>query len=69
MNPPATAALMAPRSQLADLDSQSVTLAEPLTALQAWQKIMAQRLPGLGLAFRIRDVISARFGLARIGGF
>ncbi len=69
MTPPATATLVAPRDQLAYLDSQSVALAEPLTALQAWQKIMATPLPGLGLAFRIRDAISARFGVARIGGF
>ena len=69
MTPPATATLVAPRDQLAYLDSQSVALAEPLTALQAWQKIMAKPLPGLRLAFRIRDAISARFGVARIGGF
>ena len=69
MTPPATAALVAPRSQLAYLDSQSVTLAAPLTAVQAWRKIMAKPLPGLGLAFRIRDAIAARFGVARIGGF
>lgn len=31
--------------------------------------IMSQRLPGVALAFRIRDAISARFGVKRISGF
>lgn len=30
---------------------------------------MADPLPGLALAFRLRDAISARFGVKRIGGF
>ena len=30
---------------------------------------MAKPLPGLGLAIKLRDAISARFGVARIGGF
>lgn len=30
---------------------------------------MADPLPLLGLAFRVRDAISARFGVKRIGGF
>lgn len=37
--------------------------------LEAWNTIMAQPLPGLRLAFRIRDAISALFGVERIGGF
>ncbi|OZA94382.1 DUF2867 domain-containing protein [Altererythrobacter sp. H2] len=50
-------------------DSQSVTLARPLAPLQAWNMIMASPQPLLGAAFRIRDAISARFGVKRIGGF
>ena len=30
---------------------------------------MAAPLPGMALAFRIRDAVSARFGVAPIGGF
>lgn len=30
---------------------------------------MARPLPGLGVAFALRDAISARFGVKRIGGF
>lgn len=69
MTLPPQAHLVAPAADLAFLDSQSVTLPAALTPLQAWRVIMARSLPGLGLAFRIRDAISARFGVARIGGF
>lgn len=62
-------ALVAPRAQLAYHDAQSVTLPRSITALEAWNRIMASPLPGLRLAFRLRDAISARFGVARIGGF
>ena len=40
-----------------------------MTPVEAWGRIMADPLPGLALAFRIRDAVSARFGVARIGGF
>lgn len=40
-----------------------------MTAYQAWQLVMANPLPLLGTAFAIRDAISARFGVKRIGGF
>ena len=66
---PAHVQLVAPIARLDFLDSQSITLPAPMTPLQAWRAIMAQPLPGLGLAFRIRDAISARFGVKRIGGF
>ena len=69
MDIPAQAQLVAPRERLAFLDSQSVTLPLPITPLDAWRRIMANPLPGLGLAFRLRDAISARFGVRRIGGF
>lgn len=69
MQLPAHALLIAPRAELAYLDSQSVTLPAPITALEAWRLVMAQPLPGLRAAFWLRDAISARFGVARIGGF
>ncbi|MDZ4310963.1 MAG: DUF2867 domain-containing protein [Cypionkella sp.] len=69
MQLPNHAQLIAPRAELAYLDSQSVELPAPITALQAWRLVMAKPLPGLGLAFKLRDAISARFGVARIGGF
>ena len=65
----AQAQLVAPVADLAFFDSQSITLPAPITPLQAWRAIMARPLPGLGLAFRLRDAISVRFGVARIGGF
>lgn len=61
--------LVAPRGQLDYYDRQSVVLDRPITPIQAWNMVRAQRRPVLGLAFRIRDAISARFGVRRIGGF
>lgn len=69
MQIPARARLVAPRDALAFLDSQSVRLPCDVTPLEAWRRIMANPLPGLQLAFRIRDAISAQFGVKRIGGF
>ena len=63
------AQLIGPRAALAFLDSQSVTLRAPITALEAWRLVMAKPLPGMAWAFWLRDAISARFGVARIGGF
>ena len=61
--------LVGPRDQLAFFNRQSVLLPHPITALEAWRQIMARPLPGLGVAFALRDAISARFGVKRIGGF
>ncbi len=61
--------LVAPAARLAFLDCQSVSLPGPMTAIEAWNRIMAQPLPLMQTAFRIRDAISARFGVQRIGGF
>ncbi|WP_426033400.1 DUF2867 domain-containing protein [Cypionkella sp. TWP1-2-1b2] len=69
MQLPAHAQLIAPQAALAYLDSQSVALPAPVKALQAWRVVMAKPLPGMALAFWLRDAISARFGVARIGGF
>ncbi|HRK43335.1 MAG TPA: DUF2867 domain-containing protein [Gemmobacter sp.] len=62
-------ALVAPRAALVYYDQQRVTLPRPLGPVEAWNRIMANPLPGMGLAFRLRDAISARFGVQRIGGF
>lgn len=64
-----TPALVAPRDRLAYYASQHVTLPRALGPLEVWNRIMADPLPGLKLAFRIRDAISSRFGVERIGGF
>lgn len=61
--------LIAAPDRLAFLDSQSIPLLWPITALQGWNLQMARPLPLMALAFRIRDAISARFGVKRIGGF
>jgi hypothetical protein len=50
-------------------DTQSVTLPHPITAIEAWNRVMSNPLPFLRLAFAIRDAISSRFGVKRIGGF
>ncbi len=50
-------------------DRAELTLPEPISALEVWNRIMARPQPVMALAFRIRDAISARFGVRRIGGF
>lgn len=61
--------LIAPRERLAYYDSQSIELPRALTPLEAWNLMMAQPQPILRWAFQLRDAISARFGVKRIGGF
>lgn len=60
---------LAPRSQLDYFHAAFVDLPRPLTPLQAWSRMMADPLPLMSTAFRIRDAVSARFGVQRIGGF
>lgn len=64
-----SAVLVGPRSSLSYFDCQSVTMTRIMTPLEAWNTIMADPLPGIVWAFRIRDAVSARFGVQRIGGF
>jgi hypothetical protein len=66
---PPEARILAPRAALAYFDARGALLPARVTALEAWNRAMARPLPGLGLAFRLRDAISARFGVKRIGGF
>ncbi len=61
--------LAAPRAALNFYHSSSTELREPMTALEAWNRITERPLLGISLAFQIRDAISARFGVKRIGGF
>lgn len=60
---------VAPHCDLAYWDCQHIPLPQPMTAIEAWNRMMARPLPGMALAFRIRDAIAARFGVKRIGGF
>ncbi|WP_322890608.1 MULTISPECIES: DUF2867 domain-containing protein [unclassified Yoonia] len=61
--------LVAPREDLDFYDARGIDLTKPITALEAWNLAMRHQLPGVSLAFRIRDAISAHFGVRRIGGF
>jgi hypothetical protein len=60
---------VAPEAELAFLDAQSLALPRAMSAIEAWDLIMAHPMPMLALAFRARDAISTRFGVKRIGGF
>lgn len=50
-------------------DRRSVLLPADITALEAWNIMTAEPGMFMQLAFRIRDGISSRFGVKRIGGF
>ncbi|MEM9855665.1 MAG: DUF2867 domain-containing protein, partial [Pseudomonadota bacterium] len=61
--------VLAPRKTLDYFDIERATLPRAIAPLDAWNIIMEDPWPLLQLAFRIRDAISARFGVKRIGGF
>lgn len=61
--------LIAPRSELAYFDQRSAVLSRAVTPLEAWRLIMADPLPLLGTAFKVRDTVSGWFGVKPIGGF
>lgn len=61
--------LVAPVEKLYYLDSQSITLTTELSALEAWNRVMAQPMPVMKIAFWVRDTISHWFGVKRIKGF
>lgn len=69
LEPGSTVRILAPLEQLDYFDSQAVTLAEPMTPLEAWNRLMAQPQPLLAAAFKVRDAVSSLFGVKRIGGF
>ncbi len=61
--------LLAAPDRLDYLDRRSVDLPRPLSPLAAWNLMIAQSPPIMRRAFWLRDVISARFGVKKIGGF
>lgn len=63
------AVTLADHSALDYFDSQTVALPHSITALEAWTILSGQTGPVMRLAFKIRDTISALFGVRRIGGF
>lgn len=63
------AVTLADRAALDYFDRQTVAIPKSITALEAWSIISEQTGPFMRLAFKIRDAISALFGVRRIGGF
>lgn len=61
--------LLAPPDRLAYYHQARIDLPFPIPPIELWNRMMARPLPLIGLAFRIRDAIAARFGVKRIGGF
>lgn len=61
--------ILAPTAELDFFDRQSVKLAKSISPLEAWGLIMSRPMPVLNLAFRVRDAISSKFGVKKIGGF
>lgn len=61
--------LVAPASRLDFLHSAAVQLASPVQALEAYCAMTADIPQWLRAAFRVRDFISRRFGVADIQGF
>ncbi|SEQ49523.1 DUF2867 domain-containing protein [Thalassovita taeanensis] len=66
---PDEAVLIAPRDQLNFLDVATLPLPHPMTPFEVWQMMMEKPLPLAKQAFWLRDAISARFGVKKIGGF
>lgn len=65
----AEADLVCPRPQTNFYDARSIDLPDRTTAIDAWNLAMREPLPGLKLAFRIRDIVSGLFGVKPISGF
>ncbi|WP_323783257.1 DUF2867 domain-containing protein [Leisingera sp.] len=59
--------ILAPAKELDFLDTQSIVLPVPVTPLAAWNIMHARPPPGMNLAVRLRDAISACFGVKGIG--
>ncbi|PZX46664.1 uncharacterized protein DUF2867 [Roseinatronobacter thiooxidans] len=60
---------LGPPEALDYYDVRQVQLPVSLTPLEVWNLIMRDPQPVLRVAFAVRDAISARFGVKRIGGF
>lgn len=63
------ARILAPRQTLDYFDVQSADVGVRLGALDAWNLTTAQPVPFLKAAFKLRDWVSALFGIKKIGGF
>lgn len=63
------ARLLGERQNLDFFDSQTVRLCAPIEPLEAWNTLMARPMPVLNFAFWVRDAVSSKFGVKRIGGF
>ncbi len=61
--------LLRPVDELGYYDTRSISLPVAIKPLQAWNLIMDSAPSWLRHAFAIRDAISVRFGIKRIGGF
>lgn len=61
--------VLAPINELDFFDTQSITLLQATSPLDAWRIVMSQPMPILNFAFKVRDVISSIFGVKKIGGF
>lgn len=61
--------LVAPRSELAYFDAQSLAVPREISALDAWNLAMRKPIPGMAAAMWLRDRISGLFGVAPIKGF
>lgn len=68
-DPPRKAQILGPVETLSYFDVRALPISCNLTAMQAWNIVMSRPLPGLGLAFKIRDAVSSLFGVKKIGGF
>jgi hypothetical protein len=62
------ATLVGPMAEVHYLDARSMDLPRAFTPLEVWDRIMAAGLPGLKLAFRIRDRLARLGGIRPIGG-
>ncbi|PTE21076.1 DUF2867 domain-containing protein [Cereibacter changlensis JA139] len=61
--------ILRPVEELDYYDARSILLPAAISPLEAWNLIAAGPQPVLRAAFWIRDAISARFGVKKIGGF
>lgn len=61
--------ILAPIAELNYFDVQTKTLTTHHTALEAWNLMVARPLPGLKIAYRIRNAISSLFGVPPIDDF
>jgi Protein of unknown function (DUF2867) len=66
---PGGAVIVAPEDQLDFLHLGRANVTGIHLSADIWRLAMARPIPGLRQAFWLRDAISARFGVARIGGF